>query len=96
MKGSFFKIKCWIEAFKCSPAAEVIIYAAEVASFRLLKLTRGARLGPDNVAGIIRGYLEITSTWLPGGIGGEARFNNTQVAKPLCRFRGGQRGQIGK
>lgn len=62
MNGWVFKIKCWIKAFKDPPVTvtKIIIYAADVPSFSLLKLTRGAGLGSDNVAGIIRVNLEIT------------------------------------
>lgn len=63
MNGLVFKIKCWIKAFKDPPVTvinKIIIYAAEVTSFSLLNLTRGARLGFDHVAGIIRMNLEIT------------------------------------
>lgn len=61
MNGLGFKIKCWIKACKDLPVtvAKIIHYAAEVTSFSLIKLSRGARLGSDNVAGIIRVNLEI-------------------------------------
>lgn len=46
-----------MKAFKVPPVAKIIIYAAEVTSFSLSKLTRGAKLGSDKVARIIESAL---------------------------------------